>query len=376
MPVHASFTHWRKRLGAGFFASVLHEIVRQCVAHGIKLSTARTVDATAVKAQADTNGPKVEVPKDADVDEFLDDYFAGDADSADPDETPTTPINTHDPDARAQTKRDQRYGYYYQVSFSVDAYSGLICDATANGLEHAETTVEHVDNDPYEVDELAADSLYDNADALAQLQSRDIQTYVPKRNHDKPGALSKDLFTYDSDANTYTCPQGKVLECCRFDEKKQLYYYIAKAGDCTDCPLKAACTKAKRRTVTRVANEAARELTIRAGPRYDQLMARRNINEHVNLLAKRDHAMVRARALGLDAMCIQACLTGMAIDIKKLVRWRLHLCLLLIAALSAHRRRDWDLRDYATISLRKSKTGAPAGTRVTRPPRAPGKGTY
>jgi transposase len=340
MPSHASFTNWRKRLGAEFFAEVLHEIVRQCVAHGMKLSDARTVDATAVKAQADKNGPIVEVPKDADIDEFLDDYFNGNVQSADRDQTKTTPINTHDPDARAQAKRDQPYAYWYQVSFSVDAENGLICDATASGTERAETAVEHVDNDPYEVTQLCADSLYDNGQALAQLQDRGVQTYVPKTNHDKPGCLSKDRFSYDADANAYTCPEGKILDCYRYDEKKQLYYYIAKMTDCGDCPLKAQCTKTKRRTVTRGANEGAREQTIRAGPRYDELMVRRNVNEHVNLLAKRDHGMRNARGLGVEAMRIQAALTAVAIDLKKLVRWRVSLALLLGALSARHGRFD------------------------------------
>ena len=44
------------------------------------------------------------------------------------------------------------------------------------------------------------------------------------------------------------------------------------------------------------------------------------MNEHLNLLAKRDHGMRRARGLGLDSVRIQAALVATAIDLKKLVR--------------------------------------------------------
>ena len=62
LPVHSSFTHWRQRLGSGFFRQMLHEIVRQSMALGVELSADRTVDATSVKAQAAVDGPCMAVP--------------------------------------------------------------------------------------------------------------------------------------------------------------------------------------------------------------------------------------------------------------------------------------------------------------------------
>jgi len=52
VPAHARFTPWRQRLGAEWFRGLRHEIVRQCQAPGLVVSGARTVEATAVKAQA------------------------------------------------------------------------------------------------------------------------------------------------------------------------------------------------------------------------------------------------------------------------------------------------------------------------------------
>jgi len=343
LPHHSSFTHWRKRLGPGFFDDVLHEIVRQCVEGGMKVSGTRCVDATAVKAQAGKNGPVVRVPKGKPVNEFLDDYFDGDAQPAPPDDRSATPINTHDPDARAQSKPGQLYDFYYQPSFSSCPLSGLITDTCVSGFERAQTAVDHVDRDPFDVDELCADSLYDDGQMLVQLFERGVVPYVPRKNHDKPGQLSKNTFAYDPDRDMYICPAGKELKHSRYDEAKREHFYIAKKSDCDACPLKSQCTTATRRTVTRKDDEWARDQTVRAGPRYDALMSARSTAEHLNMLAKRDHGMDRARALGVDAMRIQTSLTAVAINLKKLVGWRFSLCfasiLWTLTAASATRRR-------------------------------------
>ncbi len=320
LPAHSSFTHWRQRLGSGFFRSMLHEIVRQCVGHGIELSGARTVDATSVKAQADLSGPLLEVPSGEEIDEFVADYFADETAVAGGVGKGVKAVNTHDPEARLQKKPGEPRAFRYQASFSADVDTGIITDATATPTERPETAVDHVDHDPGDVDELCADARYDHSHTLAELQKRGVTPYVPKTKHDKPGQISRDEFTYDEANNRYICPMGKPLEHYRYAAKTRINYYVSKRRDCRDCPLKEHCTKSDRRQVTRTRDHVAREKTIRKGWRYRQLSMRRRVNEHLNLLAKRDHGMRRARGIGLESMRIQTALVAMAIDLKKLVR--------------------------------------------------------
>jgi transposase len=222
----------------------------------------------------------------------------------------TIAINRHDPDARLQRKTNEVAQFRYNVSFSADAESGLICDASADAWERAETAVAHVDHDPGHVEELAADGLYDSGDMLAELQQRGVTCYVPRIAHDRAGQLSKDEFAYDAERDVYICPEGAELRHTRYDEKRGQHFYTAQVSDCRDCPLKAQCTPAKRRSLSRQDSEPAREATVRAGPRYERLQRRRRINEHLNMLGKRDHCLTRARSLGLDAMRIQAAPEG------------------------------------------------------------------
>lgn len=320
MPAHSSFTHWRQRLGPDFFREVLHEIVRQCEAHGMTLSGARCVDGTRIKAQAGRGGPKVEVPRDADVHEYLDEYFGDDPPPERPPDADTIAINTHDPDARLDARPDEPADFRYSGSLSSDPESGLVADATASSREEAGTAVDHIDHDPGDVTELAADTLYDDAATLAALQERGVTCYVPEPAEPSGAQLSKRHFRYDPVRDIYICPAGKELKRSRYHKQRRASFYTAKVSDCKNCPRKSACTTAARRSVSRLDLQYARDATVRSGPQYAHLQRRRTIAEHLNLLGKRDHALSRARGLGLAAMRIQVTLVAVAINLKKLVR--------------------------------------------------------
>lgn len=319
LPVHASFTHWRQRLGPEFFRDFLHEIVRQCQGQGLKLSTARTVDATRVKAQASRQGPLVEVPKGESLETYLDQYFSQDPPPPSPRQADTIAVNVHDPDTRLQRREGEKSQFQYNASFAVDAETGVVTDATATVFEQPQTAVEHLQHDPAVVEELAADARYDDAKTLAEAQALGVTCYVaPGGGGGRTGELSKEHFVYDAAQDLYTCPAGHVLRHSRYHVKRRAHFYVARQSDCQSCPLKAQCTRAKRRSVSRLQQQEARDQTVREGPRYRYLQQRRNVNEHIHMLGKRDHGLGRARSLGLAAMRIQAALTGAAINLKKL----------------------------------------------------------
>jgi transposase len=321
MFTHASFTHWRQRLGPDFFRHFLHNLVGQCQGHGMRLGRVRAVDATTIKGQASLDGPLVSLPREADLDQYLQEAFAADEPVL-PEADDNIPINLHDPDARLQRKGQEPADFAYQGSFSADPESGLIADATATPTEQPATMVDHVDHDPGLVRELVADSRYDDGLSLGQLQERGVRPYVPRAKRDRAGQFSKDKFAYDAAQDCYICPQGCRLERTTSDFKDRRHRYLARRSDCAACPLKGECTRGQRRHVDRHLAEAARERTVRAGPRYKQLMRRRRVAEHLFMLGKRDHNLRRARSLGLAGVQIQVALTAAAINLKKLVRFR------------------------------------------------------
>jgi transposase len=357
MFVHASFTHWRQRLGPEYFREFVHEVVRQCQAQGMKLGHSRTVDASTIKAQADRDGPVVSLPRAVDIDQYFQQVFTQDVPTLPPADD-NRPVNRHDPAARLQRKGQAPAEFAYQGSFSTDPDSGLITDATATPLEQPATMVDHVDHDPGVVRELVADSRYDDALSLRRLQARGVTPYVPRPQRDRPGQLSKDEFTYDPAGDCYRCPEGCILRYVSTDWKKHRRRYAARASDCARCPQKSSCTASTRRWVDRHGAEVARQQTVRSGPRYRQLMARRRTAEHYFRLAKRDHGMTRARGLGLAAVRIQVALTAVAIDLKKLVRFvTTPLAATMVGAAA---------RDLRRLGGRRLAPAVAAGTTVVR----------
>lgn len=353
LPAHSSLTHWRQRLGANFFREMLHEIVRQCADHGMVLSGSRTVDATTVKAQASRRGPTTSAPRE-DVDEFVGECFEQDREhdprADDDDGEPigeiepeqsdqhddgsglparsgvgddrTILINLHDPDARLQRKTHEIAEFRYNVSFCTDVGTGLITDATATDFEQAWTAVDHVLHDPGWVHEIVADALYDAGDVLQALQHLGVRCYLPRPRPRSDGKFDKSLFTYVPMLDIYLCPRGKVLKRYRNDRSRRQLHYIALQSDCQACPDRERCTTARRRSVSRQYSQDARDRAVREGHRYQVFMRQRRIDEHLHMLAKRDHGMRRARSLGLEAIQIQAAGTAMAIDLKRLVRFK------------------------------------------------------
>ena len=319
-PARSNFSNWTKRLGADWLQALLVEVLQQCAAHGLVPSRVRAVDATDVKARADRQGETLVVER-----EQVGAYVAAMLDGETvypPAEPPADPVvlSGHDPEARLQKKGRKPSEFRYQTSFSSCPETGLVCSVIVKPLESAGTLAEHVAEDPFEVDEVVADSLYDAGEALAATQAQGVRTFVPLKGRQQRGKYAKDQFVYAKDADLYRCPAGRILKRLGGPNAAGETQYRAAVSDCAHCPLKPWCTAGQSRTITRCAGEEAREATVREGAEYRLRMRQRRIAEHLNRLAKRDHGLTRARGLGLGSMTVQAVMVAMAINLNKLLR--------------------------------------------------------
>jgi transposase len=69
-------------------------------------------------------------------------------------------------------------------------------------------------------------------------------------NNQGDGRLfERNAFTYDKAMDSYQCPAGKALSLKQHNSGTRLY--AARAEDCANCPLKAKCTEAVRRHISR-----------------------------------------------------------------------------------------------------------------------------
>jgi transposase len=150
----------------------------------------------------------------------------------------------------------------YNVQTATDAASGLIVhhdvitDAGDNRqLEPmAKAAQAALGGGPITV---VADAGYSNGAQAAACEAAGIEPCAPaNRSANAHGDFfPRADFRYDAADDVYVCPAGQRLRRFARSDRDQLYLYRTNA--CRSCPLKAQCTKSKRRTVTRHYHEDA-----------------------------------------------------------------------------------------------------------------------
>lgn len=118
---------------------------------------------------------------------------------------------------------------------------------------------------------MALDAGYNCGEVLKIAEEHGVELLCPEGrtpSGDKPWTktspkLSKDKFTFDSEKDCYTCPQGRKLvfdyRCTPSNGKPAYVRY--KSLNCRDCPLASQCLskEAARRTLKRYQHQAAKE---------------------------------------------------------------------------------------------------------------------
>ena len=145
----------------------------------------------------------------------------------------------------------------------------------------AKAAKEHLQQDELTV---TADAGYSNGKQFQACEDENITVYVPPNRSGNSSGKEKEffdrtVFTYDASQDRYQCPAGKWLTLKQTSKGDRIYQ--AAISDCANCPLKAQCTEARRRYVSRHAHEEAFELMERRMPAHPEMMvSRRSIVEH------------------------------------------------------------------------------------------------
>jgi len=216
----------------------------------------------------------------------------------------------------------------YNVQTAVDAEHALIVahaivlNAGDNGQLHpmAEAAKQMLQVDSLHV---VADAGYSNGQQAAQCEQADILPYVPgKRGVNNQGDGSffgREQFRYESETDTYLCPENKTLKRKQLSRKDKAIYYAADKTDCCACPIKARCTQAPQRLVTRLLDEEAlKRMHQRATP--DKMRLRRSTVEHPFATLKyRIFGHPRFLLRGIRGAQTEISLAVMAYNIKRML---------------------------------------------------------
>ena len=173
-------------------------------------------------------------------------------------------ISLTDSDARAMHS-SSRIGVGYNIQIAVDTKHKLIAEQQVHnkvsdlGLltETANAARENLGVDQIDV---VADRGYYKIEDIEGCEAAGVTPYVPKPLRGsavKNGFFTKEQFHYDADADVLICPGGEKLEPKykrKIRDNDAIGFVNKKA--CKGCDLRARCTNATFRKVTRYANEA------------------------------------------------------------------------------------------------------------------------
>jgi transposase len=157
-------------------------------------------------------------------------------------------------------------GPAYNVQSAVDAKHGVIVahavteEATDNrSLQPmAEAAREALAADTLKV---VADAGYSNGAQVEALEQQGIEAHLPVNrsinNHGDGEYFDRRAFTYERETDRYRCPAGQWLPRKQLHRKDRTVTYAAPSESCAGCALKARCTGAARRLITRHLHDEA-----------------------------------------------------------------------------------------------------------------------
>jgi len=344
VPDHSTFS--KNRYGrfqeSGIYRTLFEDVVRQCQAAGIAGGEGFAVDGTVIMADAsrDRSVPTAEALRSEASLESVSRPVQAWLEALDaalpPGEAPERKaapacISPTDPAAAWNNKHGiGSFGYF--SNYLIDTQDAVIVDVEATParlsqeIVAARGMVERAEeNHGLKPQRLAADKSYGTGPFLSWLLDRKVEPHIPvlDRQHQTKGMLTREAFTYDAEKDEYTCPQGKALTRKGATPNRQ-FYYTARGKDCSGCPLKAACTPGRFRTIGRHFDEDARDRA-RAFQGTDAYERSRRERKKVEMLfahLKRHLGFRRLKLRGLAGAAEECLLAATVQNLKKLIKLR------------------------------------------------------
>lgn len=234
-----------------------------------------------------------------------------------------------DKDARVgyKSKTESFFGYKTEFAMipeekiitAVDVYDGAYVDGTGFVKLYNNTVDAGV-----EVNQAYGDKAYFRKPIIEFLEENGVAIYIPPS--ESVYRIDESKYSYNKDSDQWICEQG----CYSVEKKKSnrksrdsIYYYFAKE-DCCNCPKRSECIKGnakrKRFEVSISAPKFYEYSQLSKTEEFKEGYKKRACHENKNGEMKRFHGMDRARGYGLRSMRIQAKLTAIAVNLKRIVK--------------------------------------------------------
>ena len=311
---------------AGAFKAVVREFTRLCRQLDLFGGQLLAIDSTKIKAvnAADQNWSQTKLDKQlGQVEARLEEYLrALDQADAQPEAAPLTPsaaelkeklarlqgrqtqiqerlqtlartgetqLSQSDPDSRTM-KSHGRHVVGYNVQGCVDAKHHLLVSTEVTNTaadqgqlapvaQGAKTQLQLTQAD------VVADGGYYKSEDIKTCQELGLEPHlaaVENSPSERAGFYGKNDFRYEPERDVYHCPGGAALRRRRqMEDKGKIVFNYAHPPACAGCALKARCTNARYRTVSRWEHERSLErMAAKVAAAPEKLAARKTLIEH------------------------------------------------------------------------------------------------
>ena len=339
LPDHSSLTRIRQRWGADRFRAMFVRTVQACMAAGIARGEVVHVDATLIRADVSWESLGI---RHADAAMAQGDGDPSSHTGAKVDlgkaraERDGKQSGRHkkvcltDPDATMATSaRNRRLEPAYKQHTAVDDLRGVILDVEVTtgevneGGEIAGQADAVAATTGIAIKTITADQGYAYGKVYGALERRKIDPVIPAKKEPIRNRVPLRRFRYDARHDILKCPKGRILRPTRRVEHGRFFY--SKAKDCRSCSMRGDCLSPGRVNKAVVVSDEHSAL-VRARRRRDRwpdedvrlYQRHRWRSEGFHGEAKCWHGLARAIRRGLQNMRVQAFLTAMAVNLKRL----------------------------------------------------------
>jgi len=198
-------------------------------------------------------------------------------------------LSASDPDSRGM-KSAQGHVVGYNVQGAVDAkHHLLVCtEVTQSAADQGQLVgVAQAAKAELEIQQadVVADGGYFKSEDIKRCQELGMEPHLPAVENspsERAGLFGKSDFRYEPQQDVYVCPNGAALSRRRqMEDKGRVVFNYDNPKACAGCALKARCTKAEHRTVSRWEHEESLErMAAAVAGAPEKLAARKTLIEH------------------------------------------------------------------------------------------------
>lgn len=340
----------RRFEGTDLFEQIFTQILLQCMKQGLVDTSTFYVDATHVKAAANSKKSKKilvakktakfydeqlreEIDKDREdhgkkpLKDKDDDDNNGENSPSGGGEEKEKKVSTTDPESGWFHKGEHKEVFAYSVEAASDKHGWIMGYTIHPGNEHDSQTFPAIYEKlkGYDPEKIVVDAGYKTPAIAKMLIDDGITPIMPyKRPMTKKGLFGKSEYVYDELYDCYICPNDQILSY-RTTNRDGYREYKSDPGICESCPYLSQCTQSKlhQKTVIRHVWEEYLEQcedirqTIGMKDIYDK---RKQTIERIFGTAKEHHGMRYTQMIGKAKMSMKVGLTFACMNMKKLVK--------------------------------------------------------